>query len=39
MNKFDFSKTFAAGFKGLSRLIMAFSSVEQKTFVKGLRFW
>ena len=39
MNKFDFSKTFAAGFKGLSRLIMTFSSVEQKTFVKGLRFW
>ena len=37
MNKIDFSKVFAAGLRGISRLIIEFSSIEQKTFTKALR--
>lgn len=37
MKKFDFGKSFAAGFRGLSRFIIEFST-EQKSFTKNIRF-
>ena len=37
MSKIDFAKIFAAGLKGISRLIIEFPSIEQKIFVKALR--
>ena len=37
MKKIEFGKAFAAGFNGISRLIIEFST-EQKNFTKNLRF-
>ncbi|HHL31292.1 MAG TPA: hypothetical protein ENJ41_01815, partial [Oceanospirillales bacterium] len=37
MSKINFNKVFAAGFRGISKLIIEFP-VEQKEFIKGLRF-
>jgi hypothetical protein len=37
MSKIDFSKVFAAGLRAISRLIIAFPSIEQKIFIKSLR--
>jgi hypothetical protein len=37
MSKINFNRVFAAGFRGISKLIIEFP-VEQKEFIKGLRF-